>query len=297
MSVRVAEYFGQNTESESPIIPIRDEGICPFMNDKCVKLAQNNKPVCTVRKNNGDLWIVCRHRLCATKNKIPLSVYQKEVLFEVGKYTFGDDILPEDIAVKREVIIPVVEKSKYYADYIMLNNGSRGRRNGPKRVVLEMQGGGETSSTGAITRNIDSWEANSDRNNEELGKVVDANPIITNAWRRQQEQFIVKGNIAMQTGGGIVFCVGKPLYDYLWERTKNANLNDLRDHNWTLALIAFKEKVSDEKDGPLFFEIDETRTLFTNYITFIQTLINQGEPCPKMFEGKFELLNGEFLNV
>jgi hypothetical protein len=293
MAVKVAEYFGQKTENNERLIqPVSTKENCPFMNDVCVKLAQGNKPVCSVRRNDGDLWIVCRHRLCATKNNIALTNYQNSVLFEVAKTVFGNDILEEDIAVRREETIPVVEKSKYHADYIMMNVGSRGKANGQKRVVLEMQGGGETSNTGSITRNIQAWELDENRNNEMLAKVVSASPIVTNAWRRQQEQFITKGNIAQQTGGGIVFCVGKPLYDYLWERVKNSNLNDLRNHNWTLAIIAFTEDDS-TSSVELNYKVDQGRVLFTNYVTFVQTLINQGGPFPQMFEGEFELLNGD----
>lgn len=297
MAVRVAEYFGQKTEgNESLISPVKSKANCPFMNDVCVKLAQGKKPICSVRRMDGDLWIVCRHRLCATKNKIPLTEYQKGILYEVGKTVFGDDILPEDIAIRREETIPVVEKSKYHADYIMMNVGSRGRSNGQKKVILEMQGGGETSKTGSITRNIEKWERDEHRSNEDLSIKVDANPIVTNAWRRQQEQFIIKGNIAQLTGGGIVFCVGKPLYDYLWKRVKDSRLQDLRMHNWTLALIAFKEKEKSSKNE-LEYEIDRERIMFTNYLTFVQTLINQGSPNPSMFEGEFDLLNGSSISL
>lgn len=292
MTVKIAEYLGQKTEIESPIIqPAKKGAICPFMDDTCIKLDQGNKPICTVRKKNGDLWIVCRHRLCATKNKIPLIPYQKEVLMTVAKCLFGEDVTNNDIAIRREQSIPVVGKSKYHADYIMINKSNNGNKNGQKKVILEMQGGGETSKTGSITRLTQLWEENLQRLNSDLTQFVDANPIVTNAWRRQQEQFIIKGNIANQTGGGIAFCVGKPIFDYLWERLKNANMTNLKDHNWTVALITFKEEKSD-KPGPIKFVIDKNRVLFTTYITFVQTLINQGKPHPEMFKGEFELLNG-----
>ena len=298
MAVKVAEYFGFRTEQEEITIqPVVDKtAICPFMNDICVKVSQGNKPVCSVRRNDGDIWIVCRHRLCATKNKIPLTEYQKKILFEVGKCIFGDSVDKNDIVIRREETIPVVEKSKYHADYIMMNIGNTGRQNGQRRVVLEMQGGGETSNTGSITRNISLWEKDESRSNLKLRENVKASPIVTNAWRRQQEQFIIKGNIAQQTGGGIVFCVGKPLYDYLWNRIKDSNLNDLKDHNWTLAIIAFKED-KDNSGQSLKFQIDKERVLFTNYVTFVQTLINQGGPYPKMFKGEFESLEGNNIVV
>lgn len=300
MSVSVAEYLGQRTEVDYPTIqPAVGVQRCPFMEDDCTKLSQQNrptKPVCTVRKPNGDLWIVCRNRLCATKGGIPLTEYQKSVLFDIAKCVYGDDVLQEDIVFKREAKIPVIENINYHADYIMMNVGPRGRRTGQRRIVLEMQGGGETSNTGSITRLIEEWEATEDRTNDLLRSRVSANPIETNAWRRQQEQFIVKGNIAHQTGGGIVFCVGKPLYDYLWSRVREANLNDLRDANWTLALLCFVED-RDVRDGRLKFIVDRRNVLFTNYTSFIQTLTNQGMPNPEMFRGPFQKLNGENIIV
>jgi hypothetical protein len=297
MSVKIAEYLGHKTDIDKPIVkPAIGLQKCPFMDDICIKLSQGNKPVCTVRKTNGDLWIVCRNRLCATKSKTRLSIYQKEILFDVAKCIYGEDIIEEDIAIKREVNIPVIDTSNYHADYIMMNIGKRGNKTGQKRVVLEMQGGGETSNTGSITRLIDAWEKSEIQTNLFLSQTVSASPIVTNAWRRQQEQFIIKGNIAQQTGGGIVFCVGKPLYDYLWTRVRDANLNDLRHHNWTLALLCFKEDET-SKDDIIKFVIDRDKVLFTNYLTFIQTLINQGMPNPEMFMGKFELLSGTFLDI
>ena len=62
----------------------------------------------------------------------------------------------------------------------------------------------------------------------------------------QQEQFLVKGNVVDQTTGKIVFVVGRPLFDYLYKRIRNANLRDLRQHNWTLCLLPIKEKTEQE---------------------------------------------------
>ncbi len=291
MAVRVAEYLGKSVAHyPTTIEPATGDEQCPFMNSPCSKLAKGNKPVCSVQKADGENWIVCSHRLCSTLPKVPLTEYQRGVLTEVAQCTFGDTVNLSEVAIKKEVTIPVVGSSKYHADYVMMNTGSSGNNNGQKKFVLEMQGGGETSSTGAITRMISEWETNEKRTNTELFQIVSANPIVTNAWRRQQEQFIVKGNIAQQTGGGLVFCVGGPLYDYLYQRIENSNLNDLRNHNWTLALLAFRESYN--SDGTITYSLDESRQLFTNYSAFLQILINQGEPHPEMFMGDFERLTG-----
>ncbi|MCL2228117.1 MAG: restriction endonuclease [Oscillospiraceae bacterium] len=302
MGVSIAEYFGQRTDISTPIImPVtKDSQIkkCPFMNKDCAKLSRGLKPVCSVRKRNGDIWIVCRDRLCSTNKTIPLTSYQKDILLAIAKEVFSPEVKKEHILIKREARIPVVGKSSYNADYIMSIHNFHIELRGPKHVVLEMQGGGETSNTGSITRHIDTWEMQQGKTNAFLAQEIDAGTIETNAWRRQQEQFIIKGNIASQTGGGIVFCVGSPLYDYLWQRVCTAKLNNLRHHNWSMCLICIDEDKSKVTQvGSISLKINTDKILFTNYITFMQTLINQGEPYPAMFAGAFETLDGKVAEI
>ena len=296
MGVSVTEYLGQRVDISSPSIsPVQGVNMrCPFMAAACTKIAQGNKPVCSVRRADGRLWIVCRNRLCATRKNIPLSTYQVGVLLSVAQCVFGVHVTSQDIYVKREVAMPVADESNYSADFIMVVNPQKAPRTGQSRVVLEMQGGGETSNTGELTAQVRTWEYTLPHSNHILSAMVrKCNPIITNAWRRQQEQFLVKGNIAQQTGGGIVFCVGSLLYDYLIKKLEDANLPNLRAHNWTLALIGFSENTSSAPTpGPIPMVIDSTRLMFTNYVSFTQALINQGNPAPAIFKGQFEILAG-----
>lgn len=299
MAVRVAEYLGQRTDVDTPVIqPATKGAMCPFMNAECTKVRKGYKPVCSVRKEgSGSVWIVCPHRLCATLKTPPLTSYQETMLHDIAKLIFHPDIAKEDVLVKREVQMPVVGNSRYNADYIMVNNSDK-RSAGSNKVVLEMQGGGETSNTGLITALVNLWENDPERTNEDLRAVSGAGTIETNAWRRQQEQFIIKGNISGQTGGGIVFCVGRPLYDYLYERVSNANLNDLRDDHWTLAIIGYDENDEDPLvEHSINYRIDPTRILFTNYVTFVQTLINQGQPYRQMFVGDFTNLDQQVVSL
>jgi hypothetical protein len=298
LGVHIAEYFGQRTDVLTPAIQPVTKALqnrkCPFMDKECAKISKGLKPVCSVRKRNGDIWIVCRDRLCSTNKNIQLTDYQKSILLAIAKEVFSPDIERNHIYIKRETNIPVVGSSSYHADYIMSIHNFHGKLRGPKNVVLEMQGGGETSNTGHITEHIDKWEKQQQRTNTFLSQEVNAGTIETNAWRRQQEQFIVKGNIALQTGGGIVFCVGSPLYNYLWQRVSKARLNDLRHHYWSMCLICIDEdKCNEPKPGPIPLKINSGKVLFTNYNTFVQTLTNQGEPYPAMFAGTFETLDGE----
>jgi len=295
MAVSVAEYLGQRTDVAAPVIlPAQPGAQCPFMNGICDKVKKGDKPVCSVRKANGDWWITCRHRLCASKKNVALTQYQTDILSEIAKTVFAPNITLGSVCVKREEAMPVCGSSTYHADYIMRVNGFTLPNSAcPTNVVLEMQGGGETSSTGAITRHVDIWEASTTRTNALLGQSgLIANPIETNAWRRQQEQFLVKGNIAIQTGGAMVFCMGKLLFDYLHHRFSGVYLNNLRAHGWSLCLISVDEDKTVRSPGPIKLEIQHSKLLFTNYPTFVQVLTNQGQPCPDMFRGQFEVLGG-----
>ncbi|MCZ5700463.1 hypothetical protein O5466_13510 [Escherichia coli] len=126
--------------------------------------------------------------------------HQRDILRKVAKLIYQDPELQDsEIGVRREVNIPLPDSdNSYHADYVMRNFSGRGRVD---EVLLEMQGGGETSSTGEITRHIAAWADLEFPTNEILRQPVAANTIETNAWRRQQEQFLVKGNVVDQTGG------------------------------------------------------------------------------------------------
>lgn len=315
MGVSVAEYYGQRTDVDVPVIqpihipnsvngsiPWGDQcPTCPFSSgNHCKKLKSGNEPVCSVRKPDGTLWLNCSERLCSTKKDIPLNEHQKNILLQVGRHIFSPAVQPEDICVKREERLSVIEGTKYNADYIITVRGGRSEFSGPDRLILEMQGGGETTNTGAQTRYIQQWRQLDAFTNAFLRGQNGAQTLETNAWRRQQEQFIVKGNIAMKTwkGYGIAFCVGTLLYDYLMDKLASANLPDLREFNWTLALIAFKEDTSvPPAPGPIPLVVDEQRLLYTNYQTFVQALINQGEPSLDAFRGEFISLDNEIVQI
>lgn len=297
MSVSVAEYLGQRTDISTPVIspvPNRAGARCPFMNDLCSKVQEGYKPICSVRKRDGIIWIVCRHRLCSTKKDIRLSSYQVGILLQVARTTFNSNIAPEDVYVRREESMRVTQRSRYHADFIMIRSSQNNPSQAPTRVVLEMQGGGETSNTGDLTTHIAAWEKDPNRSNATLSSAVQTvGTIETNAWRRQQEQFLVKGSIANQTGGGIILCIGASLFDYLMTKLRNANLPNLRQGNWALVLIGFTENItSPVAPGPIPLSIDRNRLLFTNYISFVNALVTQGNPAPEIFRGQFDTLAG-----
>lgn len=317
MGVSVAEYLGIRTDVDAPVIapieipPKIGQRInwtadhpcpsCPFSaGNICKKLKSGNEPVCSVRKADGTLWLNCSERLCSTKKDLPINDHQRSILLQAGRYIFAPDVQAEDICVKREERLSVIEGTNYNADYVITLRQGRTDFSGPDRLILEMQGGGETTNTGALTAHIKEWASIPLRNNAYLRQETNASTLETNAWRRQQEQFIVKGNIAMKTwkGYGIAFCVGTLLYDYLMNKLAAAHLPDLKQYNWTLALIAFKEDTDAPKTpGPIPLIVDESRLLYTNYQTFVQALINQGEPSLEAFRGAFINLNNEWVDI
>ncbi|MDC0307626.1 hypothetical protein OAL44_00665 [Planctomycetaceae bacterium] len=307
MAVTIAEYLGQRVDIDTPaILPEHaNNAQCPFVGKACSKLIRGNKPICSVRKGGDELWIVCPDRLCSTTRQtrvdgdqvpITLSGHQQDILWSIAKTIYRGTFTKNDIAVSREVPIPLEDgSSTYHADYVMRNLSIGAKID---EILLEIQGGGETSNTGSITRKVTQWEADENRSNEFLRETVSAGTIETNAWRRQQEQFLVKGNVVSQTGGKIVFAVGSLLYNYLEQRFVRANLRDLREHNWTLCILAFAEDKSNEKiPGPIPLKIDEERLLFTNYSTFVRFLTDQGGPNPQMFDGSFETLEGNTVDI
>ncbi|MBT3135451.1 hypothetical protein KL866_10095 [Alteromonas sp. ALT199] len=321
MAVRIAEYLGQRTDCDAKVIePIAlgTDALCPFMDKPCSKVSKKrraNHPVCSVRKPNDEIWIVCEHRLCSTSNtkkvtlpernrkgepktkavKIGLVAHQIDILKKIAKTIYREPIDFSKVMVKRETLVPLPEaENAYHADYIMRNLSPGAKVD---EILLEMQGGGETNNTGSITTHIDNWAANPYRTNEDLRKSVNAGTLETNAWRRQQEQFLVKGNVVDQTGGKIVFAVGSELYDYLEKRFRNAGLRDLRAHNWTLCILAFKEQKVSPIPGPIPLEIDSNKVIFSNYSTFVRFLTDQGGPEPSIFEGDFITLDNKPYHV
>ena len=69
MGVSVAEYFGQRTDVDNPVIvPMTEEAVCPFSaGNVCKKLKSHNAPVCSVRNSDGIACVRLRRIfLCVT---------------------------------------------------------------------------------------------------------------------------------------------------------------------------------------------------------------------------------------
>jgi hypothetical protein len=313
MSAYVAEYLGVNVDADVEIKPLL-EGAgtivpCPFRAGHCDKVKVGNKPICSVRDGAGVLWMVCQHRLCATSPKsAPLTEYQTDVLVAIAKTIWRADVDRHDVAVRREVPVRTPGRPTSRADYVMLPTPELKRRdtNGSiAQVVLEMQGGGETSNTGELTAQVSKWEIEVDahRNRNTLTTPLpNVGTLETNAWRRQQEQFLFKGNVAVNSFGRLVFAVGSKLYDYLLNNLSGTAMQDLRGANWSLALVGISEDTSNSPesfgaDHSVRLKIDEQRLLFTSYPKFVQALTNQGGIDPDLFKGDFVKLDGTTMRI
>ena len=307
MAVSVLEYLGQRADVVSPVIvPLANKSRhkCPFAGFDCPKLLKKPfQPICSVKKASGKSWIVCPERLCSTSKTrkdvnnvvqpVVLVDSQKAFLHSIARVVWGDTVERSEVLIDRERQI-----GRSHADYVMMLDSDRLSPRGATRVVVEMQGGGETSSTGAISRNVEAWARDSNRTNADLSKVVNAGTIETNAWRRQQEQFFMKGNIALQTHKdcGIVFCVGESIYDLLMSKVEHAGLRELKDFSWSLALVCVDSN-SDAAAPDLKFDIHQTKQFFTNYHAFVRALTDQGAPSVDTFSGEFDRLSGGTANI
>ena len=294
MPARVLEYLGQQVLDSGPVLrPAQPGALCPFSGNPCSKVNRSEplKPVCTV-STRGKSWIVCKDRLCATSGA-QFNLYQKDMLLGIAKEVAQREVSEDDVIYKREAPVAVPNASNYHADYVMVI--FPGKKNALK-LVVEMQGGGETSSTGGITNIVQEWEdAGPERTNSMLTKIAPkTNAIETNAWRRQQEQFMVKGRVAVRSGGKLVFCIGELIFDYLQSKFAAHPPEDLRKGNWTLCLIAIKSTpVVGAPSSSLDVGIDRARTIFTDYDSFVRSITSVGGVDQSLFAPPFMRLNGQ----
>jgi hypothetical protein len=241
MAVTIAEYLGQRTDSnitiqpcEVPASTLASVAICPFNNLPCSKIMKGFKeriegqvpdestkqakhPVCSLRKNDGTFYIVCEDRLISGSTA-QISDYQKEMLLQVAKWVFSPELVLSQVGYKSEVRIQTgdTQKQHHKADFILAVDDSVTKTYGHRRILLEIQGGGETNNTGMITRHIEHWWRSDAPNNELLRQnITKAGTIETNAWRRFQEQLFAKATTAKKSQCGFAVALGTVVFDYI----------------------------------------------------------------------------------
>ena len=315
MVVRIAEYLGQRTDREKPISPVHDKSysdkadlpICPFHSGKCKKTAMkkyDKAPVCSLRKNDNRFYIVCEHRLISTK-KNELNTYRKYMILQAAKVLFSPQIRMEQIGYKMERRILVADNSTkdveqrdvyHSADFILSSLDQNLDVMGPEAFIVEVQGGGETSNTGEISRHADQWAQEIQDNQFLRQKISKAGTIQTNAWRRMQEQILGKGATATKTGYGFAALIGEVIFDYIVQIMPGIidyQLDPVED-DWNLAFIVFEESQLSNQENMIPDSIDLTisdKSLYTTFDNFIESIKSRGTIYNKPFQNDFDTVN------
>lgn len=312
MAVSIAEYLGQRTDSSIEIEAqlILPEGqrhlspSCPFNGTSCSKMSMQANPkfpVCSLRRNNGQFYIVCEHRLISTKS-VNLTNYQRSKLLEVSRFLFAENLEPDQVAYKSEVRIQTGE-GHHTADFVLAVIEDELETYGPRRLLVEIQGGGETSNTGSITAHIQRWMANQSRSNEQLRQNIrEANTIQTNAWRRLQEQLLAKATTARKSGEnyGFVMIVGEVIMDYISTMLPQLSQKGLkREAKWDIAFVVYSEVSREESTQlePVKLEINSEKSLFLDLEDLFLLMINRGQVDTRAFSGTFQTLNGQIIQL
>lgn len=317
MPLSVAEYLGQRIDIDvSDIIPSQLGGTliptCPFSGLACRKLSANppQHPVCSVRvhdkNNNGKIWIVCSDRLIPAKAQ-GLSPSHIAALASITQVVFPG-ANTGDIGYKRQTGI-TVGKSRLVLDYVLQVRPSVNYTIGPTKVILEVQGGGETNSTGSISRHVTDWAARDDSNNSFLAQrlnteylrestgqqKVNAPGIIpNNAWKRQLDQVIKKATLTMHFGGAFALVMGEVLYDYV-QNSVSAGTSYFP--GWQIAFLGVSERISTNSGS---IPIDRvSKASFMTYTDFIAALQNFNIPqeVADPFAGHFTTLRNNTFDV
>ncbi len=264
MAVSVAEYLAQRTDVDAPTIVPSTLGaipapICPFLGAQCTKLARSNpqQPICTVRTATGRPWIVCTNRLIPAKSNV-ITPYHTTVLGEVSKLVFPEAD-PIDIGFRPQHGIRMEDGKRVVLDYVLRTRDVQSR--GRSKAILEIQGGGETSSTGDITAHVAAWAQSKPRSNAMLRQSLPRpGTIANNAWKRQLEQMFRKVPLALRFDAGFVLAMGQVLFDYV---IGNFGVAQPYRDDWEIALISIGESPS-EQNGPLRLD----NVLASSFITF-----------------------------
>ncbi len=310
MPLSIAEYLGYRTDVKSPnIIPSELGGsivpTCPFSGDSCIKLQNSNPshPICSVRFNS-QVFIVCSNRLIPAQAQA-LSPSHTAALASIANALFPG-VNAKNIGFRRQIGV-----AGLYLDYVLTVNPSMKFSQGPSRVILEIQGGGETSNTGTITRYVNDWINQNNPTNEFLCQELNAKFLKThlntnkigspgiipnNAWKRQLDQIIKKSVIAKQFSGGFALVMGDLLFKYV---RKSIPIQKSYFSQWEVALIGVSE---DTTNAPVSGSIPITHvseSTFMTYAEFMTALQDFSIPSNTSdpFAGKYTTLSNSSFTI
>jgi len=135
------------------------------------------------------------------------------------------------------------------------------------RAILEVQAGGETSSTNIITQNVKRWREQRHPLNAQLATPLQGPGLIpNNAWKRTLEQIIRKAPLAMKFGGGLAIALGTVNYDYFSRFIRNGRpiFSD-----WHVALVEMQDNWPNES-----IRFRPGRVSFFSFEEFIESVRN-----------------------
>ena len=298
MPTSIGEYLGRRTDIDDP--PIYPSALkpkvvptCPFMGKECSKLKGKLSlhPVCSLRAPDGRPWIVCTDRLIPAKANA-ITAHHISILAGVANLLFPG-INVRDIGFRRQQEIRLKGKKKVVLDYAIrtreIVSGVR------SKAILEIQGGGESSSTGNITRHVVAWSKENPATNEFLRQGIPTVGIIpNNAWKRQLEQIFRKVAVARRFDAGFALVMGEVLYDYVIDI-----LGGGREYfpGWDVSLFSIGETLGQQ---PGAIAIDRVnKASFVTYDEFIRAVSNFPMPktLPDPFGGDFTTLTNEEFSI
>lgn len=271
MAVKIIEFLSINAHGISPSDSRLANQFCPYIGKTCKKINRElqQKPMCVVESSSGVPLIVCEHRLLSTVMQNPTS-YQRSRLLEISKVIFENGIEPQDIEYRYEVTTQLRQR----ADFIL-----RDKRNGDA-CILEIQGGGETSSTKILSDHVTRWENGEDVGLDDfpvrvtrIGRLATPGLIPANAWRRLQEQIIVKGGICVSSNKKFVAAMGKTIYLRLLEKLPLIEtMKRQKSGDWNCAFIPYEIIKGETID----FYLDTDNVLYLDLKELVTSLIEYG---------------------
>ena len=278
MAVKIIEFLGINAHELNFSDSRLANKFCPYIGKTCKKIDRygEQKPMCVVESTGGVPLIVCEHRLLSTNMQNPTS-YQRSRLLEIAKVVFEDGIEAQDIEYRYEVTTRLRQR----ADFIL-----RDKRNGDA-CILEIQGGGETSSTRILTDHVTRWENGENVRLDDFpfrvtrtGKRATPGLIPANAWRRLQEQLLVKGGICVSSEKKFVAAMGKTIYlHFLGKLPLVESMKRQKRGSWNCAFIPYDIRKGETID----FYLDRENVLYLDLKELVNTLIEYGVRDEELF--------------
>lgn len=240
-----------------------------------------------MRAPNGKAWIVCTDRLIPAKTNT-ITPYHIAALNSVAQTLFPG-IYSGDVGYRRQVSITVGKGKRVVLDYVL--DARPANHSGPDKVILEIQGGGETSSTGEMTKHVARWAKESRPTNVLLRQSLPKVGIIpNNAWKRQLEQIGRKYAVAKRFGGAFALVMGEVFFAYV----RSLFPQDCPYFpEWEIAFVSLSETESKLSGSIPIDNVSEA--IFMTYDNFVNAVIGN-YPLPSVMSDPFDGIYTTFRN-